>query len=91
LIAFGELGLLPHQFWELTYGELMLMIKARREQDKEQLRVMMYQAWLTAYFSRVEKLPDFKTFLRQTVDKPTPEELAKAREEWLKIKEMAEG
>ena len=48
-IAFGVLGLVPSEFWKMTYAEYAEMVNARGKRVEEQMELMAWQAqWIMA-------------------------------------------
>ncbi len=75
----GELGLLPHEFWALTYAEFAAMAEGYARAQKRRTNELVYLAWHVAALSRQPKLPELSS-LMQTEDETrkrdqTPDEM----------------
>jgi hypothetical protein len=62
-IATGELGLLPSQFWDMTYAEFILCLEGCRKREIKKTNDSIANAWHTAYLLRVDQFPDLKDIL----------------------------
>lgn len=63
-VAFGPLNLKPGEFWSLTPAEFGDLIEGYNWRKEQQDRQLIEQAWLTAYFQRVKKLPSLSRILK---------------------------
>jgi len=70
----GELGLLPEQFWALTYAEFIAMARGFHRRQVARANEILYGAWHTELFARYKKLPDLDDILRDPSDKPKKKE-----------------
>jgi hypothetical protein len=74
-IAFGPLSLKPHEFWQLTMGELMDMWEGYKWRQEAELRKMAQLAvWVTAPHLRKPWSADKLLGKKQEKKKTTPEE-----------------
>ena len=60
----GELGLLPDQFWRLTYAEFAAMSKGFRRKQVHRANELLYLAWHTELFARQDRLPSLDSIMR---------------------------
>jgi hypothetical protein len=75
-VAF-QIGIDPLTFWELTPAELSILIKAYQERMKREHEQQVVNAYLTAYWHRVKKMPSLKEVLGHQTEKKkkTPEQM----------------
>jgi hypothetical protein len=59
------------EFWDCTPRELSFYFKGKTKQYATENENLIAQAWLTAYFYRVEKMPPLTEFIKP---KPQTEE-----------------
>lgn len=68
-MAVGELGLKPHEFWNLTYAEFAGMVSGYQRRQKKHVNELIYLAWHTEMFARQKKLPALRSCLRDTEER----------------------
>lgn len=64
------LELTPFEFWELTPAEFYAMAEGFAKRKTNHTNELIYQAWHTAYLTRVEKMPELKD-LYETIESKT--------------------
>jgi hypothetical protein len=60
----GELGLLPREFWALTYSEFAAMAAGYARAQKRRTNELVYLAWHVAALSRQTRLPELSSLLQ---------------------------
>lgn len=62
-------GLTHDQFWSLTPFETAEAARAALDARRDAYKLALWQAWHTAAFGRVKKLPDLKRMLDRLADR----------------------
>jgi hypothetical protein len=75
----GELGLLPREFWALTYAEFAAMAAGYARAQRRRTNELVYLAWHVAVLSRQPKLPELSSLMQTEDDSrkkdQTPDEM----------------
>lgn len=61
----------PREFWRTTPREFWSWVTGCRKAEKANGALMTRTAWLSAMWSRAEKMPSMESALRPYMDKPT--------------------
>lgn len=61
----AAIGVCPLTFWQITPGELSIMVEAYNRKRKEDHEEKLIVAYLGAYWQRVKKMPSIKEYLGQ--------------------------
>jgi hypothetical protein len=70
-LAIGVMGMDSEKFWELTPAEFKTVFDGFERSKKEKINELLFVAWHTAYFTRVQKPPQLKEVLID-IDKVEP-------------------
>ncbi len=60
----GELGLLPSEFWALTYAEFVAIAEGFARTQRRRTNELVSLAWHVAALSRQPKLPDLSSLMQ---------------------------
>lgn len=74
------IGICPLTFWQLTPGELSIMIHAYNERKKHEHDEQLVVAYLTAYWHRVKRMPSINDVISK---KPVKNDVQQTPEEML--------
>lgn len=81
----------PLTFWQLTPGELSIMIEAFNQQQKDAHDEKLVIAYLTAYWHRVKKMPSIQDVLSKKPIKHSGEQSPEEMLEEIKRLNLALG
>lgn len=62
-----------YEFWDYTPDELMIMITNNLDREKEEYKLSLIQAYLTAGWQRQKKMPSLESVMGK-LDKPIKKE-----------------
>ena len=65
-----ELGLLPADFWRLTPAEIATMAQGHNRKSRRRVNELIYSAWHTAVFGRMEKMPALEDVIKDEGEAP---------------------
>jgi hypothetical protein len=72
------------EFWEITPSELFLKVKAYQNKLKRNEQLNIYNAYLSAYWQRVKKMPSLKEVFESKDEKKQ----SSAEELFEKVKQL---
>lgn len=71
----ARIGVCPLTFWQLTPGELSILVTAFNQRMKDEHDEKLVVAYLTAYWKRVKKMPSIKEIIKQEKKEQTAEDM----------------
>jgi len=69
------IGINIYEFWEMTPKEMLMYINSFNKRKNEEIKELIYQAYLIAAWSRVKRLPNIKEILDKKPEKQSPEQI----------------